>query len=120
MDPVSAPEDRWRATLRIRSAGAPATFDALLVLGGARGGEMRAVVGETPFELAVPDGEVTVVVRPRDPARPVVAEFACEVGGQPAARGCGVAPVPVLHFRPGGVSCGGLPFADGKPAPPAA
>jgi hypothetical protein len=111
MDPSFDPSGAWRATLHIRSDGGPAAFDALLVLGGAGGGETQAVAGETPFEIPVPDGEVTVVVRPRDPGRPVVAEFACEQGGRPVGRGRGFAAIPVLHFRPGSVVCAGLPGA---------
>ena len=110
MDEPSAPgSSGWRASLRISSEPAGATFDVLLVCGGTDGGAMRAHAGETPFELAVPDGEVTIVVRPREPSRPVLAEYVCEAGGQPVARGRGCAAVPVLHFRPGGVTCAGLP-----------
>jgi hypothetical protein len=106
-----------RTTLRLRSEGAPAAFDALLIFGGRRRGETEVIAGETPFERALPEREVTVVVRPRDAARPVVAEYECAVGGEPVLRGRSWAAIPVLDCRRGSIVCAGLPGAGPQAGP---
>jgi hypothetical protein len=108
---------RRTTTLRVRSEGAPAAFDALLLFGGRHRGETEVIAGETPFERALPEREVTVIVRPRDAARPVVVEYECAVGGAPVLRGRSWAAIPVLSCRRGSIVCAGLPGADPHTGP---
>jgi hypothetical protein len=114
MDLLSVFRGPARAMLRVDAEAGPAAFDALVIVEGRRGGmESRTLRdAHTPFSLALPDEDVTVVVQPRDPARPVVAEYARERGGRRVLWGRSWAPMPVLRRRGGAILCAGLP-SDG-------
>jgi hypothetical protein len=107
-----------RATLRVTADGAPAVFDALLVFDGARPRlAARELSGErTPFALDLPDVDVTIVVQPRDPGRPVVAEYEREVNGRRRLWGRAWRGTPVLRRRGGAIICAGLPGRAGPAA----
>jgi hypothetical protein len=101
-----------RATLRVSADGGPAEFDALLLFEGGRRPETRVLTAErTPFALELPDEDVTVVVRPRDRARSIVAEYAREVGGRRVLWGRSWMPTPVLRRLGGVIVCAGVPAA---------
>jgi hypothetical protein len=100
-----------RATLRVDADGGPAPFDALVIIESARHRMVaRTLRNEhTPFVLALPDQDVTVIVRPRDAARPVVAEYARERGGRRLLWGRSWDATPVLQRRGGAILCAGVP-----------
>lgn len=111
---------RGRATLRVTAAeGEPALFDALILFAGGRGAPTpRRLRGEaTPFTLDLPDEDVTVVVQPRDSARPLVAEYERQVNGRRVLLGRSWMPTPVLQRRRGGIVCTGLSASDDTPGP---
>jgi len=96
-------------------------FDALVLFDRQRGFETRRFSGQqTPFETALPDGDVTIVVRPRDATRPVSAEYDVTVGGKRRLWVRSWDAMPILRRRRGGVigagiSDPGAPGADGPP-----
>jgi hypothetical protein len=100
-----------RATVRVDADAGPALFDALVIIESTRHGMVtRALQGErTPFVLALPDQDVTVIIRPRDPARPVTAEYARERGGRRLLWGRSWDPSPVLRRRGRAILCAGVP-----------
>ena len=97
---------RWRgqarqAIFRVTAADArPARFDALLIIGGHRRPTTRRLHGEqTPFELVLPDTDLTAVVQPQDGEPQVVVEYALMAGAKRVLYGRGWSPIPVLQRR---------------------
>ena len=108
-------------TLRVTSERDAATFDALVVF-DRRGGfaTQRFVEQQTPFETELSDDDVTIVVRPRDATRPVVAEYEVAIAGKRRLWVRSWAGMPVLRRRQGGVIGEGLsdPTPPGTNEPP--
>jgi hypothetical protein len=108
-------------TLRVTSSNGPTLFDALVVFDRQRGFETRRFSGEqTPFETELSDGDLTIVVRPRDATHPVVAEYEVAVAGKRRLWARSWHGVPILRRRRGGVIAAGIadsdaPGADGTP-----
>jgi hypothetical protein len=97
-------------TLRVTSESGPATFDALVVFDRRRGFATQEFSEEqTPFETELSDGDVTIVVRPRDATHPVVAEYEVAVAGKRRLWIRSWTDMPVLRRRRGGVIGAGLP-----------
>jgi len=97
-------------TLRVTSESGPATFDALVVFDRRRGFVTQEFSEEqTPFETELSDGDVTIVVRPRDATHPVVAEYEVAVAGKRRLWIRSWADMPVLRRHRGGVIGAGLP-----------
>jgi hypothetical protein len=97
-------------TLRVTSESGPATFDALVVFDRRRGFATQEFSEEqTPFETELSDGDVTIVVRPRDATHPVVAEYEVAVAGKRRLWIRSWADMPVLRRHRGGVIGAGLP-----------
>jgi|SRR6185437_3027033 len=109
-----------RATLRVTAAESePAVFDALILLGGGHAASSpRRLRGEaTPFNLDLPDEDMTVVIQPRDPGRRLIAEYEREVGGRRVLLGRSWMPTPILQRLRGGIVCTGLSASDDVPGP---
>jgi len=109
-----------RVTLRVTSERDPATFDALVVFDGRHGfATQRFSEQRTPFEAQLSDGDVTIVVRPRDVEHPVVAEYEVAVSGKRRLWVRSWAEIPVMRRRKGGVIGAGLPAPSaGSDEPP--
>src|SRR5215218_8657566 len=102
-----------RVTLRVTSESGPAIFDALVVFDRNRGFETRRFSGQqTPFETELSDGDVTIVVRPRDAAHPVVAEYEVAVAGKRRLWVRSWDAMPILRRRRGGVMGAGISDPD--------
>ena len=95
-------------TLRVMSESGPATFDALLVFDRPGLATQRFSEEQTPFETELSDGDVTIVVRPRDATHPVVAEYEVAVGGKRRLWVRSWDELPVLRRYRGGVIGAGL------------
>lgn len=110
MNVLSAFRRPARAMLRVVAEAGPASFDALVILEDGRSGMVTRTVSDahTPFSLALPDRDVTVIVQPRDPERPVIAEYARERAGRRVLWGRSWASTPVLRRRGGAILCAGL------------
>jgi hypothetical protein len=108
-------------TLRISSERGPAIFDALVLFDRQRRFETQRFSGQqTPFETQLPDGDVTIVVRPRDATHPVAAEYEVTVAGKRRLWVRSWDAMPILRRRRGGVIGAGIsapdaPGADGAP-----
>jgi hypothetical protein len=108
-------------TLRISSESGPAIFDALVLFDRQRGFETQRFSGQqTPFETALSDGDVTIVVRPRDASHPVAAEYELTVAGKRRLWVRSWDAMPILRRRRGGVVGAGIsdpdaPGANGAP-----
>src|SRR5215210_2989245 len=97
-------------TLRITSESGPAIFDALVLFDRHRGFETQRFSGQqTPFETELSDGDVTIVVRPRDATHAVAAEYEVAVAGKRRLWIRSWADMPVLRRHRGGVIGAGLP-----------
>jgi hypothetical protein len=114
---LSAPR---HVTLRVTSESGPATFDVLVVFD--RGGlaTQRFSEEQTPFETELADGDVTIVVRPRDATHPVVAEYEVAVGGKRRLWVRSWDELPVLRRYRGGVIGAGFSgrHSPGRDEPP--
>jgi hypothetical protein len=107
-------------TLRVTSASDRATFDALAIFDRRRGFEtQRFSRQQTPFETELPDGDVTIVVRPHDATQPVVAEYEVVVAGTRRLWVRSSHGMPILRRHRGGVIGAGIPDPDaGTDGPP--
>ena len=105
--------------LRISSESGPAIFDAVVLFDRQRGFATQRFSGQqTPFETELSDGDVTIVVRPRDATHPVVAEYEVTVAGKRRLWVRSWDAMPILRRRRGGVIGAGIsgpdaPGADG-------
>ena len=108
-------------TLRVTSESGPASFDALVLFDHRRRFETRSFSNQqTPFETELSDGDVTIVVRPRDAAHLVAAEYEVTVGGKRRLWVRSWHGMPILRRHRGGVIGDGIPHPDapGADGPP--
>jgi hypothetical protein len=100
-------------TLRVTSESGPAIFDAVVLFDRQRGFETKSFSGQqTPFETELSDADVTIVVRPRDASRPVVAEYEVTVAGKRRLWSRSSHGMPILRRRGGGVIGAGMADSD--------
>jgi hypothetical protein len=99
-----------RASLRVTTSDATGVaFDALVLHDRAlRRPEVQVIRGVTPFDCALPDGDVTIVVRAADHAPELTVEYVLESGGAQLLRGRTRFATPVIHVRGGRITCAGF------------
>jgi hypothetical protein len=106
-------------------AACPAAFDALVLTADPRGPDppgpsARLIAADVPHESELPDTPVTLIVRARERAGPLVVE--CEALGPDGRRrlyGRASEPLAVIARSATGLLVTGLPAAPGEPLEPA-
>src|SRR4051812_36534187 len=89
-------------------------FDAVLVLGRSRM-QVQLLTGEqTPFELELPDGDCTAVVRARDPNDELEVEYSVDRSGKRRLYGRSRRALSLIERRGSGIVVGGLPTASAR------
>ena len=107
---LSRSKSQRRVTLRVTADGAPAAFDALILFDQRRVFKGQTLRGQhTPFEIDLPDTDVTIVVQRRDHHRRVIAEYEVTASGKRQTWGRSWQPTSVLQRRGGRIVCAGLP-----------
>lgn len=100
-----------RATLRITS-GRPnqqVRFDAMLTL-GRRHLRVQCITAEqTPFEVELPDVDLSAVVRAHSVTDSLIVEYVVEKGDERRLYGQSRLPLAILERRASGILVGGLP-----------
>ena len=114
----------WRVRTP-NGAAYPAAFDALVLTADPRGPDplgpsARLIAANVPHESELPDTPVTLIVRARERAGPLVVE--CEALGPDGDRrlyGRAIEPLAVIVRSATGVLVTGLPAAPAQPLEPA-
>src|SRR5215211_5290684 len=107
-----------RATLRVTS-GAPDTplrFDAMLTIGRRRLRSRRIIAQQTPFEIELPDADLSAVVRAERTTDLLVVEYVLEENGECCMYGKSLLPLAILERRARGILVGGLPAPSASPS----
>ncbi|MCC6928408.1 MAG: hypothetical protein IT359_05375 [Gemmatimonadaceae bacterium] len=73
-----------------------------------RRAEVQVIRSVTPFDCALPNGDLTIVVRAADRAPELTVEYVLESGGEPLLRGRTTFDTPVIHVRGGRITCAGF------------
>jgi len=106
-----------RATLRITSAvpGAELQFDAMLTLGRRRLRARCITAAVTPYEIELPDIDLSAVVRAHRDTDALVVEYTLERDGERRLYGRSLLPLAILERRARGILVSGM---GGRPAEP--